>query len=350
VRSNIIFCGGGSGGHVLPALTLIKELQNKYPECQISCIGGYSGVEAQLLGEYNYRGISTGKLRRYLSVQNAIDIFKVALGIFQAYRILFSFDKSKTLIVSTGGFVTVPVVFAAWLQGKPVVLHEQTTRAGLANRVSSIFARKCFLTFEESLNFFPIEKSLWTGYPLRREIFEKFNNSQIKILSKNTKDLPVLFLTGGGNGSKLLNEALSEILPLLKESYFIIHQCGEKFLDEYKAKETDFYKVYDFINSEMITLLKESEVVISRAGAGTVCELIALGKPSILVPLRIAQKNEQFHNAVVAKKRLGSILLEETNLNGESLLGAINSIRKVKSSPIATQNPLDKILEEIGKV
>ncbi len=348
MRKNIIFCGGGSGGHVLPAITLIKRIKEIQRDAQVSCIGGHFGIEASLLKDYNYKSISTGKLRRYLSFQNIIDLFKVSLGIAQAYFELFSYKSSETIIISTGGFVTIPVVIAGWLQGKPIVLHEQTTRAGLANRITSLFAKKCLLTFKESLEFFPKEKSIHLGYPLRKEILENVTN-QIAAY-KGYEHLPLLFLTGGGNGSKLLNDSLEQLIPHLEKEFFIVHQCGKPFYEEIKKQETETYRVYDFINSDMIALLKSSQVTISRAGAGTVCELLALGKPSILIPLKIAQKNEQYHNAVVARNQLGSVVIEEDELDNQVLLAAIKKVQGLPRHKPYSVNPVDKILEEISKI
>lgn len=350
MRKNIVFCGGGSGGHVLPALSLIKKIRETVPTAEIVCIGSYEGIESRLLSSFNYTGISTGKLRRYFSLENMLDFFKVIYGVGQAYLKLFSFDRRDTVIISTGGFVTIPVVLAGWLQGKPILLHEQTTRAGLANRITSFFADRCLLTFKESLPFFPLEKSKFVGYPFREEVFQPAPNISIKGKLLGEIDRPILFLTGGGNGSKLLNDSLYELLPFLSQEFFIVHQCGHNFYKDLVKDETETYKVFDFVGDEMIALMKKSSVIISRSGAGTVCELVALGKPSIFIPLKIAQKNEQFHNAVAARDLLGSIVIEEEELTQNALLKAIEEIQRKPSLPLLKKNPIDLILEEISNI
>jgi len=346
----VIFCGGGSGGHVLPALTLIRALRETRPQLKIQSIGSYQGIEATLFPELQvpYKSISTGKLRRYLSLQNFIDIFKLFFGTLQSFCFLLKFSRKNTLIFSTGGFVTVPVVFAAWLQRKKIIIHEQTTRIGLANKIGSIFADDILVTFKDSLNYLPREKSQLVGYPFRNEIFQKVDKA-VLIDGEGffEQGRPILFLTGGGNGSLLLNEALSNILPQLKDRFFIIHQCGKAHYEKYKKLETAHYKVFDFVGEEMIPLLRKSEVIISRAGAGTVMELIALGRPSIFIPLKIAQKNEQYHNAKAAEVALGSIVIEENELSEESLLNAVESILSKPKKDIITENPTVKIIDKI---
>jgi UDP-N-acetylglucosamine--N-acetylmuramyl-(pentapeptide) pyrophosphoryl-undecaprenol N-acetylglucosamine transferase len=332
-KENYIFTGGGSGGHVLPALTLIKQLKLSN-NALFYYIGSHEGIEKSLAAEHelNYTAISTGKLRRYLSVENIKDIFKVLLGLIQAYLFLFKFKRKECIIVATGGFVIVPVVIAAWLQRKKVVIHEQTSRVGLANKLASFFAKRVFVTFPSSRQFFPEQKVAVTGYPLRSEIFEEH-------LCRYDEDKPLLFITGGGNGSALINHAIEEIRVELLKEFSIVHQVGKKHYDDLKGYETDRYKVFDFIGEEMIDLLKEADVIISRSGAGTVVELMALGKPSVFIPLKIAQKNEQYHNALEAHESLGSIIIEEKDLSRDTLLSAVQSMRNRKSRARTGINP-----------
>ncbi len=338
---HIFICGGGSGGHVLPAITVIRSLKEREPNLDIICLGSHSGIEASLFPKEGvlYKSISTGKLRRYFSWQNFTDIFRILLGLLQSFFLLFSYSKKETVLFCTGGFVTVPVAIAAWMQGKRIYIHEQTSRVGLANKICSYFADQVWVTFEESQKFFPASKVKLLGYPLRNEIFN------LNSLNVNSQGRPILFLTGGGNGSSLLNKTLFSLKERLEERFYIIHQCGKLEYENYKKEETDSYKVYDFVGEEMISLLDGADVVISRAGAGTVIELIALGKPSIFVPLKIAQKNEQFHNAQEAQKKLKSIIILEDELDDESLLEAINQVESLKRGVRAEINPTNNITE-----
>lgn len=320
LKKNIIFTGGGSGGHVMPAVTLIKALQVS-GDYNIFYVGG-SGIEKEIISEISipYFSILTGKLRRYFSLENFFDIFKVGLGVIQSFFLLLRFNKDDTLIFSTGGFVSIPVVVAAKLLGKTIYIHEQTSRVGLANKIASKLASKIFISFKESKGYFPIEKTYFSGYPLRDECFlpmtSTFSVRGVEI--KNIKR-PILFITGGGNGSLLINNLIRENLSELTKEYFIVHQVGKKFIGEYSKLESENYHPVSFIRDDIISYFKAASIVVSRSGAGTVSELMALGKRSIFIPLKIAQKNEQFHNAQEAQKKLDSKILTEDKLRGLNL-------------------------------
>lgn len=344
----VIFTGGGSGGHVLPALTLIRYIKKNYPDVHIEAMGSYRGIEAGLFKEEGipYKAISTGKLRRYFSWQNFSDLFRLAWGFFQSFFFLLKFSRKETVVFGTGGFVIVPVVLAAKFQFKKVLIHEQTSRVGLANKIASYVADKVMLTFEASLNYFPKNKAFVSGYPLREEILAPEPLSTFSLASQNKENRPILFLTGGGNGSLLLNDVLLKCLPQLEKTFFIIHQCGSQFFEELKSKQTDTYRVFPFIKEEMISLMNEATVVISRAGAGTVVELMSLGKPSIFIPLKIAQKNEQYHNAMEAHEKLGSIVIKEDDMSEEALLEAIVAIQKRERCGRVDNSPTKSIVEK----
>lgn len=346
----IFFTGGGSGGHVMPALTLVRQIQSR-GNFDIHYIGGYQSIERDLVKDYQlvYHPIHTGKLRRYLSWENAKDIFKVIAGIFESYFLLFKFNRHSTIVFSTGGFVSVPVAIAAFLQGKKVYIHEQTSRVGLANKLASYFATKVFISFEESQKYFPASKTVYAGYPMRDECYSSeigrvvLNGIEINQISK-----PILFVTGGGNGSLLLNELIKNNFAELTKNFFIVHQVGKGFEVEYQKLNNDSYIAMPFIGKEMIDLFKLAKVIVSRAGAGTVCELMAMGKRSLFVPLKIAQKNEQFHNAMEANRKLESIVIEEKDLNQSSFLNAVNELAQDSQSRSSVlPNGSVKLLAEI---
>lgn len=325
---NIIFTGGGSGGHVIPGATLIKKLKTN-PQNRLFYIGDRNGIEHEIISTLDipFYSIKTGKLRRYLSFQNVLDIFKIGIGTLQSFWHMLKFSKKNTLIFSTGGFVSVPVVVAAKITGKKIFIHEQTTRVGLANKICSKLADKVFVSFEESLPFFPKDKVEWSGYPLRDAIYSQTTeNISISGISINEIRKPILFITGGGNGSKLLNDLVKESLDKLSSKYFIIHQVGRAFIEEYSKLRSDDYIPLGFVGEEMIDLYKLSSIIFSRAGAGTVCELIALKKKSVFIPLKIAQKNEQFHNAMAAKEACGSIVLEEHDIKNTDIIALLEKV------------------------
>lgn len=334
MKKLVVFTGGGSGGHVVPAITLIKELQSQ-DTCSIAYIGGRSGIESEIVPALGvlYSGISTGKLRRYLSIENFIDIFKVFLGFMQSLGILLKYRlKHQLLIFSTGGFVAVPVVFAAKILGAKVFIHEQTSRVGLANKLCSLVADKVFYSFEESQKFFPEGKSYYSGYPLRREIEEKgASHPALKSLGHlkiEDRQKPLFFITGGGNGSLIMNQLIEKHLDELKKDYLIVHQVGDKFVKDYEKYHDENYLALGFIGEEMISLMREADIVLSRAGAGTVCELIALNKKSIYIPLKIAQKNEQYWNAMEAVKKCNSLIIEEDQIEQIDLVKTLKDFFK----------------------
>lgn len=350
--SKIIFTGGGSGGHVVPAITLIHKLKSRFPALEIRYIGGEKGIEKELVAQEGlpYKAISTGKLRRYLSLENIFDIFRIVFGLFQSVFYLLKEKDNKTLLFATGGFVAVPPVIAAKLVGIRVYIHEQTSRAGLANRICAKFADRVFVSFESSRVFFPNAKTIVSGLPLRDEFFNaKISPVTIEGINLTAITRPIIFITGGGNGSKLLNEWVEESLDKLEKEYFIVHQVGKQFIEKYQQRKSDFYIPLAFVGPEIIDLMKMATFIISRAGANTVCEIVSLKKKSIYVPLKIAQKNEQYYNAKTAQEELGSLIVEEDALKQESLKEILSKLNQEDYKRINPSgfNPADKIVELI---
>lgn len=352
-KKTLIFTGGGSGGHVMPALTIIKKI-NMDSKYDVHYVGGIASIERELVLDYQltYHPIRTGKLRRYLSVENMKDIIRVFLGLSDSFKLLWKFNRNETLVFSTGGFVSVPVVIAAKLQRKKVYIHEQTSRVGLANKICSIFADRVFISFEDSFKFFNENKTYFSGYPLREECYSD-EIKMVKIGERvlNQEKKPIMFITGGGNGAQLINKLIEKNFEVLTSKYLIVHQTGKSFYSDYsnRLKHPDYLPL-PFVGTEMIDLFKLATVTISRSGAGTVCELIAVGKKSIYIPLKIAQKNEQFFNALEAHKKLGSIIIEEKELTDQSFLKAVEEIGfNNPMTKIQKQNGLQFLVEEIEK-
>ena len=349
----IIFTGGGSGGHVIPAKTIITEIQSRNLDLELFYIGGKKSIERKIIKEMNikYFPISTGKLRRYFSVENAVDFFRFLFGIIQSVFILARFRKNS-LVFSTGGFVALPVVIASKLLGIKSIIHEQTAVAGLANKISSKFCDQVLISFEKSKENFPSEKTTLTGYPVSKKCFDEPNfpievKKGASLAGKGEKK--ILLITGGGNGSKLINDVTKEILEELKSSYKIFHQVGSQYEAEFNELEDENYIPFGFTNS-LVDLIKVSDVIVSRAGAGTVMELISMGKKSIFVPLKIAQKNEQFHNASEAKDVLGSEIILEDDFNAKSLLSSLNNFESSSGKKVdnkASDKIIKIILDEI---
>jgi UDP-N-acetylglucosamine--N-acetylmuramyl-(pentapeptide) pyrophosphoryl-undecaprenol N-acetylglucosamine transferase len=233
--------------------------------------------------------------------------------------------------------------------GIKVFIHEQTSRVGLANKICSTVANKVLVSFHDSIKYFPKEKTFYSGYPVREECyFDEISSIVIRGTDLKQARKPILFVTGGGNGSFLLNQLIKNNFDKIINDYVIVHQVGSNFIEEYSMINHPDYFPLAFIGKEMIDLFKLATCTISRSGAGTVCELLAIGKKTIFIPLKIAQKNEQYFNALEAKNKLGSIILLEDELSNEVLLQAIQEIGKdnlIQKMP--KQNSLDFIIKEI---
>jgi UDP-N-acetylglucosamine--N-acetylmuramyl-(pentapeptide) pyrophosphoryl-undecaprenol N-acetylglucosamine transferase len=337
---SMIFTGGGSGGHVMPAYSMI-ELVSEYClkhdiKFCILYIGSKNSIEENITGLHNipFKRVSTGKLRRYFSLKNLTDIFRIILGFFQSFFIL---NRIKPhLLFSTGGFVSVPPVIAAKLLKIPVIIHEQTIDAGLANKIAGRFADKICLTFEESSKYFQSDKTVVTGIPQRKEIFSGTKVNALKRFGFDP-DLPVILFIGGGLGCHKLNVTGIEILPILLERCNIIFQTGRSGdntdfedmknfyndLDDYKKNRM---KLFDFINEEIGDIYALTNLAVARSGAGTVCEFISLKIPAIFIPLAIATNNEQYRNAKIMEKAGSAVIIEERNLDKVTMLEIINEI------------------------
>lgn len=316
----ILFSGGGSGGHVIPARTLIQDLQ-QISDLEIDYIGSISGIERKVMKDVGvrYHPIKTGKLRRYLSVQNFLDIFNILFGFIQSF--VFLLRNRPSLIILTGGFVIVPVAMAGFILRIPMFLHEQTTRIGLANKLASFLVQKVMISFESSAQFLPPARTILTGYPVRDLLFKPVSESvKVENIELVKQNIPLLFITGGGNGSELLNQFVEKHLDELCQKYIVIHQTGREHLEKYIQHKGDRYIPLGFMGDEYIEILKFAKCIVSRSGAGTVAELLAINKKSIYVPLKIAQKNEQFHNAMEAHRLLGSIVITEEKFETSSFV------------------------------
>lgn len=363
--------GGGSGGHTLPAVTIhdsfVDYFSDKDEHFESIYIGSHSGIEKDVAEKKNikYFSISTGKLRRYFSFQNFTDGFLIIKGVWDAFRILLKFKPDA--VFSTGGFVSVPVVIAAKLLSIPAIIHEQTSHVGLANKIASYFARKVACTFENSKKYFPENKVIQTGQPIRKELFTGSKDKAYDIFDLDNS-LPLIYITGGSQGSHKINQTIKEILPELLKHCNIIHQCGKSqgHNDDDELKEfkntlsSDFkrrYRVQDFIHAdELKHILNGTDLLIGRAGAGTVSEALALRIPSIYIPLAIAQRNEQYYNAKNLADLGGAIIILEADLKSDSLKENILNllknpeqlkIMKESMSKSSIQNASELILELI---
>lgn len=323
--------GGGTAGHVTPNLALIPRLKEKGFE--IKYIGGRDGIEKEIITKNNipFFGISCGKLRRYFDVKNFTDPFKILKGIAEA-MIIISKEKPD-IIFSKGGFVAVPVVIAASIKKIPVVAHESDITPGLANKLSAPFCDKLCVTFRESLKFVKGNKGVLTGSPIREEILHGDKTKGKRICNFNdNKD--ILLIMGGSLGSKLINEEIRKSLGELLKNFNIIHICGKGNIDE-SLKNKSGYKQFEYVSEELPDLMNASDYIVSRAGANSIFEFLALRKPTLLIPLsKKASRGDQILNSKSFEKEGYSLMLEEEDINKEVLYKKIMELKERKSELI----------------
>lgn len=327
----IILTGGGTAGHVTPNLALIPLLKKRGFE--VSYIGSYDGIEKKLVEEAGipYHGISSGKLRRYFDLKNFTDPFRVIKGYGEAKKLMKS--EKPDIVFSKGGFVTVPVVIAAHKYKIPVVLHESDMTPGLANRICNPYAARVCCNFPETFNHLPKDKGLLTGQPIRSELFSGDKEVCLKFTGLSGAK-PILLVTGGSLGSAAINKAVRSALDRLLENFDIIHLCGKNNVDE-SLKNIKGYVQYDYIKDELKDIFAAADVIISRAGANTICELLALKKPNILIPLPASQsRGDQLLNAASFARQGFSKVLDEDVLTDELLLNAVTDVYKNRAGYI----------------
>ncbi|HDK4408134.1 TPA: undecaprenyldiphospho-muramoylpentapeptide beta-N-acetylglucosaminyltransferase, partial [Staphylococcus aureus] len=293
--TKIAFTGGGTVGHVSVNLSLIPTALSQGYEALY--IGSKNGIEREMiesqLPEIKYYPISSGKLRRYISLENAKDVFKVLKGVLDARKVL---KKEKPdLLFSKGGFVSVPVVIAAKSLNIPTIIHESDLTPGLANKIALKFAKKIYTTFEETLNYLPKEKADFIGATIREDLKNgnAHNGYQLTGFNENKK---VLLVMGGSLGSKKLNSIIRENLDALLQQYQVIHLTG-KGLKDVQVKKSGYIQ-YEFVKEDLTDLLAITDTVISRAGSNAIYEFLTLRIPMLLVPLGLDQsRGDQIDNA-----------------------------------------------------
>lgn len=317
----IVMTGGGTAGHVTPNIALMPALRKEGFE--ISYIGSYDGIEKRLIEEQGvpYYGISSGKLRRYFNPKNFSDPFRVIKGYGQSIKLL---KKIKPDVVfSKGGFVSVPVVLAAKFCRIPAIIHESDITPGLANKLAIPGAVKVCCNFPETLNYLPKEKAVLTGSPIRQELLKGSADAGRTYCKFPEASKSVILIIGGSSGSRAINNTVRELLPQLLPDYNVIHLCGKGNLDT-SLTQTAGYLQLEYANQELADLFALSDLVISRAGANAICELLALHKPNILIPLSAnASRGDQILNANSFQAQGFSYVLEEENLSPETLRSAI---------------------------
>jgi UDP-N-acetylglucosamine--N-acetylmuramyl-(pentapeptide) pyrophosphoryl-undecaprenol N-acetylglucosamine transferase len=324
---HLLCTGGGTAGHVIPAIPVMQRALER--GIRVSFVGSRSGLEEALLADLpvDYHGIASGKLRRYLSLENLVDVFRVLAGIWQAFWLVRRLRPD--VVFSKGGFVSFPVVFAAWLWRIPVVAHESDLTPGLANRLSLPFVRTLAVTFPVTAARNFRGRTVLAGTPLRPALLQG-DAARGRALLDAPPGRPILLVTGGSLGAEVLNRAVVEALPQLLEEFVVVHVCGPGKLPEVRHAG---YHAYEYVRDEWGDLLAAADLVVSRAGANTLFELLALGKPNLLVPLsRRASRGDQIENAAWAKAEGYSGVLDEAALSAASLVAAVRDTRAAQAA------------------
>ncbi len=306
----IVLTGGGTAGHVTPNLAILPKLKSLGFE--IHYIGSYEGIEKRLIADFDvpYYAISTGKLRRYFDPKNFSDPFRVMKGFAQARRIL---KKIKPDVVfSKGGFVSVPVVRAASTLKIPCIIHESDMTPGLANRLCIPVARKICCNFPETLKDLPPERSVLTGTPIRQELLQGSKEAGLKLCGFD-ESRPVILVIGGSQGAANINTAVRECLDDLLPDFQIAHICGPGKLDNVLLVKPG-YKQFEYVKTDLKDLFAMADIVISRAGANAICELLALQKPNLLIPLMAGSRGDQILNAESFEAQGFSMVLSENDI------------------------------------
>lgn len=313
-------------GSVTPLLAVAEEIKKAAPDTNFLWIGTKKGPEKKVVGDYgiNFKSVPAGKLRRYFSGWNFIDPFLILAGFLKSFFIILKFKPQ--IILSVGGFVAVPVIWAGWVLRVPSLIHQQDVRPGLANKLTARFAKIVTVTFPESLKYFP--QGVVTGNSVRQEVFTGDRERAIKVF-KLERDLPTLLVLGGGTGALELNKIVVRAAPEFLKFCQVLHVTGGRFdeLSKFEAealrKENTRYHLFDFLAEPLKDAYAVSDLVVSRAGMGTLTELAVLGKPTILIPI---PKSHQEDNAWYFKKRNAVCILDQEKLTSESFVAAVQEL------------------------
>jgi len=325
----IVLTGGGTAGHVTPNIALLPQLKKE--GYKIIYIGTKNGIERSLIEKegIEYRYVSTGKLRRYMSKENFTDMFRVVKGVFEARSILK--EIKPDIVFSKGGFVAVPVILGAKMNGIKVVCHESDMTPGLANKIAMPFSKVVCTTFPETAESIG-KKGINTGTPIRKELFDGERKKGLEICGFDDKK-PVIMVMGGSLGAQKINKAIRENIDEILEYYQLVHICGKGNADESINKKG--YRQFEYVSDELKDIMAAADMVISRAGSNSISEFLALKKPVLLIPLSAkASRGDQILNAASFEKQGYALVLDEDKMNKDSLFEAIKELDNKKESLI----------------
>ena len=324
--AKIVFTGGGTAGHVTPNIALMNRIRELCPDTEFHYIGSGDGIEKDIISKYpdiTFHTIRTGKFRRYFSLKNFTDPFRVIAGCGDAKRLLKMLKPDA--VFSKGGFVAVPVVYAAGKCKVPVLSHESDITPGLANKLSARYADKICVTFPDTLKNLPKDKGIFTGTPIRKELFSGNADRARAALGFDLK--PVLLVMGGSAGSVAVNKAIRGNLEALTGRFNVIHLCGKGKMEA--GLDASSYRQFEFVSEELPDYLALSDIIISRAGSNAIHEFLALKKPMLLIPLPLtASRGDQILNAQSFESRGFARVLTEEAVTEETLLASIHQVQE----------------------
>lgn len=336
----ILFTGGGTGGHIFPIIAIAEEMRKRDTNLNLAYIGPSDFTSKTFLPKAGIKAsyISSGKFRRYFSIKaffsNIIDLFiKIPFGIFQAFMIMFF--TAPDVIISKGGYGSIPVIIAGWILRIPIFMHESDVIPGLANKIGSKLSEKVFVSFPTpEMEYFPKKKMIETGNPVRKTLTQGNKEEAVKLFSL-TGEKPVVLILGGSQGSERINEVILDVLIDILRDFEIIHQTGMNgfrrvqneslaMIDESFRK---YYHPYFFLDERELALAYAAcDCVVARSGAGTIFEIALLKKPSILIPLPESAQNHQVRNAYSYARNGACLVLEEGNFTHHFFLEKLKEL------------------------
>jgi len=320
-----IVVAGGTGGHIYPALAIINKIKEKEKDSEILYIGTANRMEKDIVPKFgiNFVGIDMMGLNRKNIFANVTVLKKFRLAIKEARKIIKDFKPE--IVIGAGGYITAPVLYAAHLEKVPTLIHEQNSIPGISNKFIGNFADRICVSLPNSLNLFPKKKVVYTGNPRSEEIISvpKKNKSSLGFIQN--KKLVVVVM--GSLGSTTMTLKIKELIPEFKnKNYQVLVITGNKYFDDYKEIElSDNVKIVPFME-DLINLLKDSDLIVSRAGASTIAEITAIGLPAILVPSPYVTNNHQYKNAKELEDRGACIIVSEEEFSKDRIISEIDKL------------------------
>lgn len=329
----IILTGGGTGGHILPLIAVAKKIKEQAPDAEFLFMGPRGKLEKELMDGAGIptKAVMVGKMRRYFSLLNFLDFFKMPVGVLQALWILLI--EMPDIIFSKGGYASVPAVVAGWIYRIPILIHESDSVPGLANEILGKLSDRVAVSYPEAEKNFSSAQVVLTGNPLREDIAAGDPDAARKMFGFSEAK-KIIFVWGGSQGAKSINDKTVNILPELLRKYYVIHQTGEKSFEDTKRRAGELgikaghggYCPVAFIGDELKHILAAADLIISRAGANSISEIAANGKPAIIIPISKFSNGHQLENAFSLAKMEACIVLEESNLGENLFLSRIEEI------------------------